>query len=192
MADEVVAPVTPAPVAPAFDPALVQQAVKASMGEFVKEAQARQAEAKAAEDAEAASRARPAGFEEMFKPHLDPISQVAKAAEHRAIMATDAVEFYTNPKFAEAATYREKVESLVQEQAKKGNIVSRKDAWAYLRGGELYDTIQAKTDETRAAKIKLAQEAEVAGPGVTAPKFAKPITELTTDELGAALKDVRF
>ena len=185
-----VAASTPAPAA--IDPAVVQEAVKASMEQFVKDAQARQADAKAQEDADAAAKARPAGFEEMFRPHLDPAIQAAKAAEHRSIMATDAVEFYTNPKYAEATTYRDKVETLVQEQAKKGNIVSRKDAWSYLRGGELYDTIQAKNDESRAAKIKAAQEAEVAGPGIATPKFAKPIHELTTDELGAALKDVRF
>lgn len=191
MADEVKTDVK-TEVAPAFDPAIVQQAVKASMEQFIKDAQARQAEANEAKAAEEAAKARPGGFDEMFKPQLEPALQAAKAAEHRSIMATDAVEFYTNPKFAEAATYREKVEALVQDQAKRGNIVSRKDAWSYLRGGELYDTIQAKGDEARAAKIKAAQEAEAAGPGVTAPKFAKPMGELTTDELGAALKDMRF
>lgn len=188
-------PATPVPATPAvpvIDPKMIQEAVKNSMGEFVREARARQAEAQAAKDAEDAAKLRPSGLDEMFRPHLEPALNAARAAEARALLAADSAEFYTNPKMVQAVEFREKIEEVVQAQAKRGNLISRKDAWNWLRGGDLYDTLQTRSAETQAAKIKEAQAATATGPGVTAPKFTKAIDEMNTDELGAALKDVRF
>jgi protein subunit release factor B len=108
------------------------------------------------------------------------------------LLAADAAEFYTSPKNASAVEFRDKIEEVVQAQAKRGNLVNRKDAWAYLRGGDLYETLQTRGAEAQAAKIKEAQAAAAAGPGANTPRFSKPIDQLNTDELGEALKDMRF
>lgn len=194
MADEVVTPevVTPTPVSAGFDPkaieGMIQGAVKTSIENFVTEARAKQAEAKAAEEAAA----RPSGMDEMFRPHLEPALKAARDAEARAMLAADSAEFYTDPKNVDATEFRPKIEEVVMAQAKRGNLITRKDAWYYLRGGELHETLNTKRAESYAAKIKEAQAAEAAGPSIQVPKFAKPIESLNTDELGAALKDVRF
>lgn len=184
------------PVSAGFDPkaieGMVQGAVRSSIESFVKEAQAKRAEAEAAQQAEEAAKARPSGLDDMFRPHLEPALKAARDAEARAMLAADSAEFYTDPKNAEAAEFRPKIEEVVMAQAKRGNLITRKDAWYYLRGGELHEGLQTKRAEAYAAKIKEAQSAEAAGPSIQVPKFAKPIEDLNTDELGQALKNVRF
>ena len=193
MADELVTPVvTPAPAPAAIDPAVIQAAVKTSITAFVEEARAKQAEEKAAAEAEERRKAG-GGLDEMFRPQMEPAIQAAKGAEACAFLAEDAVNFYTDPKNADAMEHRGKIDKVVQDQAKRGNLVTRADAWLYLRGGELYETVTTKKSEAAAAKIKEAQEAAAAGAGIAQPvRFTKPLESLTTDELGAALKDVRF
>lgn len=187
--------VTPAPVpAPAaFDPKIIQEAVRTSIEGFVKEAKEQQA-TKVAEELEA-ERLRATGNDpmaSMFRPHLEPALKAARDAEARALLAADSAEFYTDPKHSDAAEFRPRIEQVVNEQAKRGNLISRKDAWSYLRGGELYEQLQGRHAESTTAKLKAAQEAATAGPGVTQPKFSKPIEGMSSDELGQALKDVKF
>ena len=138
MADEAVKEI--APVAPTFDPkaveAMVQGAVRSSIEQLVKEGQTRQADIEAAKADEPKPIA-PGPFDEMFKPALEPVVKQAKDAEVRASMALDAVNFYTDPANGGVIKYRGKIEEVVQAQAKRGNLISRQDAWNWLRGGAL-------------------------------------------------------
>ena len=177
--------------------AMIEGAVRTSIESLVKEGQAKQAEAEAAKAAEVA-RAAEAGkvaanpFAEMMAPALAPAMQAAKDAETRAMNAADAVAFYTDPTNAQVIKYRGKIEEVIQTQAKRGNLISRQDAWNWLRGGTLYDEISKETLTAHEAKVKAAQEASTVGGGVTMPKFAKPIEQLNTDELNDALRGVVF
>ena len=195
MPDEVT-PVVAAPSTPAVDPkaleAMVQGAVRSSIESLVKEGQTRQAELDAAKAAEPRV-AQPGPFDEMFKPALEPVLKSVRDAEARANMAADAVNFYTDPGNAEVIAYRGKIEEVVQVQAKKGNIISRQDAWNWLRGGALYDEITKKTLTAHETKLEEARKATAAGAGAPAAvRFTKPIDEMKTDELGDALRGVTF
>ena len=189
---EIVPAPTPAPApvpAPTFDPKLIQDAVRTSIEGFVTEARAKQAEAEAIE----AAKVKPTGMDEMFRPHLEPALAAARNAEARANLAADAAEFYTDAKNAVAMEFRPKIEETVMAQAKRGNLISRKDAWNWLRGGELYDERGKRSETAHEAKIKAAQEAATAGAGVgPATRITKPLDDMKTDELGEALRGVRF
>ena len=172
---------------------MVQGAVKTSIEGFVKEAQAKRAEAEAAHAAEEAAKRTPGGMEEMFRPHLEPALKAARDAETRATLAADAAEFYADPKNTVAIEFRPKITEVVQAQAKRGNPITHKDAWNWLRGGELYETLGKRQEETLTAKIEEARKAQTAGPGVgPATRITKPLDDMQTDELGEALKGVRF
>lgn len=184
---------------PAFDPkaieAMVQGAVRTSIEAMVKEGQTKQAVA--AEDQAAADAAKKAAasdpMSDMFKPVLEPALAAARAAETRALLAQDAVDFYTtNAADPVVQKYKAKIEEVVTTQMKRGNLISRRDAFNWLRGGELFDEIQKDTLTEHETKIKAAQAAATAGPSVAVPKFTKPIDQLNTDELATALKDVTF
>ena len=197
MADEVKPTTTPAPApAPAFDPqaleAMVQGAVKTSIESLVKEGAAKQKELEEAKAAEGQKPAQPGPFDEMFKPALDPVIKSVREAEARAAMAADSVDFYTNPENATAFKYRSRIEETVTAQARRGNLISRKDAWHWLRGGELHDELNKEGLTAHEVKLQAAREASAAGPSTTVPKFTKPIAEMKTDELGEALKGVTF
>ena len=196
MADEK----APDTAAPAFDPKqieqMVQGAVRTSIESLVKESQAKRAEEDATRTAEAeAAKARAStdAMGEIFKPALEPALAASRSAELRATMAADAVDFYTtNAADPTVLKYRGKIEEVVNTQVKRGNLISRKDAWNWLRGGSLYDELSKETLTAHEAKIKAAQEAATVGPSVTMPKFSKPIEDLKTDELGEALRGVTF
>lgn len=198
MPEEVKAP--EAPVAPAFDPKAIEQmvqgAVRTSIESLVKEGQTRQAEldaTAAAEAAKAKTAADAGALGDIFKPALEPAMAMAKNAEMRAALAADAVDFYTthanNPTIAK---YRGKIEEVLASQLKRGNVISRKDAWNWLRGGELYDELSKESLTAHETKLEEARKAAAAGPSVTIPKFSKPIEQSTTEELGEALKGVIF
>ena len=193
MADEVVKEVAPA--SPAFDPkaveAMVQGAVRTSIESLMKESQAKQAEADAAQAAEPKA-AQPGPFDDMFKPALDPVLKSVRGAEVAASMAMDAVNFYQDPENQEALPFRGKIEGVISGQLKKGNVISRADAWNWLQGGELKKDIRAGWETAHAAKLKAANEATAAGPSSSVVKFSKPMDEMKTDELGDALKGVTF
>ena len=187
---------TPTP-APAFDPkaveALVQGAVKTSIEAMVKEGQAQQAEAvrlKAEADAAKATTETP--FAEMIRPALEPALKAAKDAETRAAMATDAVAFYTDPSNADAMVHRTRISEVVAQQAQKGNYITLKDAWHWLRGGELHETITKQYEDGYTAKIEEAKKAQTVGASTPVFRPAKPIDDMNTDELGAALKGIPF
>ena len=196
MADDPTPTPTPTP-APAFDPkaieALVQGAVKNSIEAMVKEGQTRQSEladAKAREDAAKATTETP--FAEMIRPALEPALKAAKDAETRAAMATDAVAFYTDPSNADAMIHRARISEVVAQQAQKGNYITLKDAWHWLRGGELHETITKQHEEGYTAKIEEAKRAQTVGASTPVFRPAKPIDDMNTEELGAALKNVPF
>ena len=192
MADE---PVVTPPVTPGgFDPkaveAMVQGAVRTSIEALVKEGQAKQAEIKAAE---AAGTPRPATpFDEMLRPALEPALAAAKSAETRAMMAADTVAFLTDPVNAQAMPYRQRIAEVVNQQAQKGNLITMKDAWNWLRGGELYDSIVKGQEEGYAAKIEEAKKAATVGASTPVFRATKPIDDMNTEELGAALKGLPF
>ena len=196
MADEI----KPVEAAPAFDPKqieqMVQGAVRTSIEALVKEGQTKRADedaARAAEAEAAKARASTDAMGEIFKPALEPALAASRNAELRATMATDAVDFYTtHAADPTVLKYRGKIEEVVAAQVKRGNLISRNDAWSWLRGGALYDELSKDTLTAHEAKIKAAQEAATVGPSITVPKFSKPIENLNTDELGDALKGVAF
>ena len=197
MADDPTPNPNPAPApAPAFDPKqieqMVQGAVRTSIESLVKEGQARQAEAEA-EKANAPKAPAPDAMGDLFKPALEPAFQAAKNAETRAALAADAVDFYTSRINDPAVMkHRDKIEAIVTTQLKRGNLVSRADAWKYLRGGDLYEDLTKEALTTHEQKIKEAQAAAAAGPSVSVPKFSKPIDQSSTEELGEALKGITF
>jgi len=179
---------------------LVQGAVKSGLEQMVSEAKKAQDDAAAAAAAEEARKKaqgdQSSAVGDWLKPHLQPMDENLKTLDHRTTMAQDAAVFYTDERNKEAFEYRERVEEVVQREAKRGNVISRKDAWNWLRGGELYDTIQKKRDESRVAaeqqKIKEAQDAQTAGPSVGSVRFEKDPEQMSTDELGKALSGVKF
>lgn len=172
--------------------AMVQGAVRTSIEALMKEG-AEKAEAAKTEEARRAAEAAGSGvLNEAFRPALEPALKAAKDAELRAAHAADSVEFYTNPENQPAFKYRAKIEQIVGEQAKRGNQVSRADAWKYLRGGELYGELSKEAEVGYAAKIEEARKATAAGPSTSVPKFSKPVEELTTEELGTAMKGLVF
>lgn len=185
---------------PSFDPkaieAMVQGAVRTSIESLVKEGRDRQAEqdAATAADAARAKTATDAGaLGDIFKPALEPAFAMAKNAETRAALAADAVDFYTTHSGEPIiAKYRGKIEEVITSQLKRGNLISRKDAWNWLRGGDLYDEISKETLTAHETKLEEARKAAAAGPSVTVPKFTKPIEQSSTEELGEALRGVTF
>ena len=197
MADETV--VTP-PAPGGFDPkvveAMVQGAVKSSIEQLVKEGQAKaqeQAQARAAEEAARTAGTRtPSPFEEMVQPALAPALRAAKDAETRALMASDTVAFLTDPANAQAMPHRARISEVVAQQAQKGNLITMKDAWNWLRGGELYDTIVKDQEAGYAAKIEEAKKAATVGASTPVFRATKPIDDMNMEELGAALKGVPF
>ena len=172
--------------------AAVEGAVKNTIETLAKEGAAKQAEAEAQRAADAAAQPKPGAFDDLFKPALEPVLKRGGDAEARAAIAEDAVQFYTDPANAAVFKYRAMIEQVVKDQQKRGYVVTRKDAWAWLRGGELYDELTGEVRTAHETKLEEARKASTAGPGVTVPKFAKPIDELKTDELGEALKGVTF
>ena len=117
----------------------------------------------------------------------------ARNAEVRALLATDAVDFYTvNAGDPVVSKYRKQIEETVAQQLKRGNLISRNDAWHWLRGGPLHEELSKDTLTAHEAKIKAAQEASAAGPSSAPVRFAKPFDEMKTDELGEALKGMTF
>ena len=177
--------------------AMVEGAVKTSISDLIKEGQAKQDALKATEvaEAEAARKRTTEGanpFADLIKPSLEPVLEAAKAAEARAIGAADSVNFYTDPAHAAVIKYRPQIEKFVAEQAKRGNSITRKDAWNWLRGGELYDELSKESLAAHETKVKEAQAAATVGGSIQVPKFSKPVEQLNTDELGEALKGVPF
>ncbi len=189
--------------APQFDAkafeAMIQSAVKTGIDGVVKESQATQARAaeeKAAADALAAEKAKRTAdpFHTMIEPALEPALKAAQAAELRANMAADAVGFYTDPANAVTLKYRGKIEEVINAQIKRGNPISRQDAWNWLRGGELYGELGTEAIKAHEAKLEEARKATAAAAGVTAGtvQFKKDPTQMETQELGEALKGVTF
>ena len=193
MADDPTPSPTPAPV---FDPkaveAIVQGAVKTSIEAMVKEGQTRAAELAQAKATEDAGKPAPTPFDEMIRPALEPALAAAKNAEARAAMATDTVTFLTDPANAQAMPHRARIAEVVAQQAQKGNYISMKDAWNWLRGGELYETISKDQEAGYVAKIEEAKKAQTVGASTPVFRPAKPIDDMNTEELGAALKGVPF
>lgn len=180
-----------------FDPkaieAMVQGAVRTSIEQLVKDSQAKQAEVDAESAARKAAEPKTDPMGDLFKPALEPAMAAARNAETRAALAADAVDFYTaNAANPDVLKHRGKIEKVVTEQLKKGNVISRTDAWSWLRGGELYEELGKERLTAHEQKLKEAREAQAAGPSTTVPKFTKPIDELKTDELGEVLKGVTF
>ena len=179
-----------------FDPkaveAMVQGAVKSSIEQLVKEGQAKAAEARAAEAATKTGERVASPFDEMVRPALEPALAAAKNAETRAAMAADTVAFLTDPANVQAMPHRARIAEVVAQQAQKGNFITMKDAWNWLRGGELYDTIVKDQEAGYAAKIEEARKAATVGASTPVFRAAKPIDDMNTDELGAALKGVPF
>lgn len=174
---------------------MVQGAVRTSIEALVKEGQTKAQEAAAERVAEEASKA--AGktttpFDEMLRPVLEPVLAVAKSAEMRAAMAADAVAFFTDPANTQAMPHRARISEVAAQQAKKGNPITMKDAWSWLRGGELYDTIVKDQEAGYTAKIEEARKAATVGPSTPVFRPAKPIDDMNTEELGAALKGIPF
>ena len=171
----------------------VAEAIKAGLTDLGKQA----TEAKTAQEAAAAAETQrgtinPA-FAEMLRPVLEPTIRAAGDAVAQAAQAQDAMMFYMDSKNAEAMTYRDKIEDVVQTQLKKGNVVNRKDAWNWLRGGELYETLQKGRDTVRVEKEAEASRAAAVGAG--SPRqinLSKPIEGMNSSELGEALKGVSF
>ena len=198
MADEVVEKTEAAP-AGGFDAkaveAMVQGAVKSSIEQLVKDGQAKAQEQQAARAADEAAKAgRSAGtpFDEMLKPALEPAFKAAKDAEMRATMAADTVSFLTDPGNAQAMPHRARIAEVVSQQAQKGNFITMKDAWNWLRGGELYDALSKDHEAGYTAKIEEARKAGTVGASTPVFRASKPIDDMNTDELGAALKNVPF
>lgn len=171
---------------------MVQGAVKSSLEQIVKEGQAKAAEARATADAAQAGERVTTPFDEMVRPALEPALAAAKNAEIRAAMAADTVAFLTDPANVQAMPHRQRIAEVVAQQAQKGNPISMKDAWNWLRGGELYDTIVKEQEAGYAAKIEEARKAGTVGASTPVFRAAKPIDDMNTDELGAALKGVPF
>jgi len=180
---------------------VVGEAIKASLAGFIQEGKAAQeAQETAKQDQAAADKAAADAaargvdpFRQALEPHLDPMMKQVREAEVRAAMAADAATFYTDGKNASALPHREKIEALVTAQAKKGNVISRLDAWKYLRGGELYEPLQKEYTEAAAAKIKAAEEASTVSAGVYVGRpLPKPMGDMSTEELGKALHGVEF
>ena len=175
---------------------MVAGAVRTGIDSIVKEAQTKRAEEETARAAEAEAvkaRASTDAMSEIFKPALEPALAASRNAELRATMAADAVDFYTtHAADPTILKYRGKIEEVIVAQLKRGNLISRKDAWNWLRGGELYDDLSKETLTAHEAKVKAAQEASTVGTSVTMPTFSKPFDELETDELGKALRGVSF
>ena len=197
MADEpVVTPSVETPPAGGFDAkaveAMVQGAVKSSIEQLVKEGQAKAAEARAADAAAKTGERVASPFDEMVRPALEPALAAAKNAETRAAMAADTVAFLTDPANVQAMPHRARITEVVAQQAQKGNLITMKDAWNWLRGGELYDTIVKDQEAGYAAKIEEAKKAATVGASTPVFRAAKPIDDMNTDELGAALKGVPF
>ena len=171
----------------------VAEAIKAGLTDLGKPA----TDAKTAQDAAAVAETQrgtinPA-FAEMLRPVLEPTIRAAGDAVAQAAQAQDAMMFYMDSKNAEAMTYRDKIEDVVQTQLKKGNVVNRKDAWNWLRGGELYDTLQKGRDTVRVEKEAEASRAAAVGAG--SPRqinLSKPIEGMNSAELGEALRGVSF
>lgn len=203
MAEEAGAAVVTPVVAPVATPAAavdtsaimtqVAEAIKAGLTDLGKQA----TDAKTAQDAAAVAETQrgtinPA-FAEMLRPVLEPTIRAAGDAVAQAQQAQDAMMFYTGGANPEALQYRDKIEDVVQTQLKKGNVVSRKDAWNWLRGGELYDTLQKSRDTSRVEKEAEASRAAAVGAG--SPRqinLSKPIDSMNSSELGEALKGVSF
>jgi hypothetical protein len=172
---------------------MVQGAVRTSIEALVKEGQAKQAEIAAAKAAEAAGAApAPTPFDDMLRPVLEPAFKAAKSAETRAAMAADAVAFLTDPANAQAMPYRQRIAEVIAQQAQKGTYVSMKDAWNWLRGGELYDSIVKEQEVGYAAKVEEARKAATVGASTPVFRATKPIDDMNTEELGAALKGLPF
>lgn len=172
---------------------LVQGAMKSSLEQLVKEGQDKQAELAAAKAAEAASVTTAATpFDDILRPALEPAFKAAKNAETRAMMAADTVTFLTDPANAQALPYRARIAEVVAQQALKGNFIPMKDAWNWLRGGELYDSIVKGQEEGYAAKIEEAKKAATVGASTPVFRATKPIDDMNTEELGAALKGLPF
>ena len=174
---------------------MVQGAMKASLDQLVKEGQAKAREVAAATAADEAAKV--AGgqrtpFDDMLQPALAPAFKAAKDAENRAMMAADTVAFLTDPANAQAMPHRQRIAEVVAQQAQKGNLISMKDAWNWLRGGELYDSIVKEQETGYAAKIAEAQKAATVGGSTPVFRATKPIDDMNTEELGAALKGVTF
>jgi hypothetical protein len=184
---------------PAFDPdaikSMVEGAVRTSLEAIAAKAQQEQADAAAV-----AAQNKPADANkgqdligEMIKPHLESTLKAAKDAETRALHAADAAQFYTDPGNAEAVGYRAKIEQVVGDQLKRGNSISRNDAWKWLRGGELYEDIQKRRDDSRKLKEEEAKFATAAGAGAQrGGQQTKPIGTMSTDELGETLRGISF
>lgn len=199
MAEE---PVVTPPVTPptgGFDAKAVEQmvqgAVRASIEQLVKEGQTKaqeQAQARAADEAAKAGARQSTPFDEMVRPALEPALKAAKDAETRAAMAADTVAFLTDPTNAQAMPHRQRIAEVVAQQAQKGNLISMKDAWNWLRGGELYDTIVKEQEAGYAAKIEAAKQAATVGASTPVFRTTKPVDDMSTEELGAALKNVPF
>ena len=175
---------------------MVQGAVRTSIEALVKEGQlkaAEQAATRAAEEAAKVAGTRTVTpFDEMIRPALEPALAAAKSAETRAMMAADTVAFLTDPVNAQAMPYRQRIAEVVSQQAQKGNLITMKDAWNWLRGGELYDSIVKGQEEGYAAKIEEAKKAATVGASTPVFRATKPIDDMNTEELGAALKGLPF
>ena len=109
-----------APVVP-FDSkameAMVQGAVRSTLDQYVKDAEAKRAEEPAPKPATEPAEGGP--YAELFKPALEPVLKSAKSAEVAASMAMDAVNFYQDPENQEALPYRGKIEGVISGQLKK-------------------------------------------------------------------------
>ena len=169
----------------------VEGAVRSSIEALTKESLAKQAEIDAAKAAEG-KEPKPGAFDDMFRPSLEPAIKAGKDAEVAAAMAEDAVAFYTDPANASVLRHRTRIEQTVKDQRKRGNLISRKDAWNWLRGGDLYDELSKESLTAHEAKLEEARKAQTAGAGVTVPKFSKPFEQMETEELGKALGGVTF
>lgn len=171
---------------------MVQGAVKSSLEQLVKEGQAKAMETREAAEAAKAGERVVTPFDEMVRPALEPALAAAKNAETRAMMAADTVAFLTDPGNVQAIPHRARIAEVIAQQAQKGNFITMKDAWNWLRGGELYDTIVKEQEVGYAAKIEEARKAGTVGASTPVFRAAKPIDDMNTDELGAALRGVPF
>jgi len=171
---------------------MVQGAIKQGLENLAKEVQAHQAKQAQSGEEPPKPEPKPDSIQEWLRPALEPTEKAVKQIEQRAAMVQDSVGFYTDAKNQDAFEFRDKIEDVVTNQARQGNIISRKDAWNWLRGGELYDTLQKRSLDATTLKMKEAQDAQTVGPSLQALKLAKSPEQMTSDELGSALKGISF
>lgn len=184
---------------PAINPdaikAMVEGAVKTSLEGVLAKARQEQEEAAAlkAQQTQVETTTGKDIIGDIVKPHLEVTLKAAKDAETRAMLAADAATFYTDPGNMDAVEYRGKIEEVMTAQLKRGNVISRSDAWRWLRGGELYDEINKKRDASRAKKEEEAKYAMTAGSSVQRPApNQKPADQMSTQELTDTLRGISF